>query len=81
MIGWLSTLCFSLCALPEAYSAYKTGKVGATWGLLLLWLIGEILGIIYILPKADMPILTNYITNTTMLIYIIYKKVKEKLSE
>lgn len=74
--GWLSAICFSLCALPEAYSAYRTKKVGATWGLLILWLVGEILGIIYIVPKNDFPILTNYTVNAIVLFYIIYIKLK-----
>jgi uncharacterized protein with PQ loop repeat len=79
LIGWLGSICFALCALPQAIHAYKTKSAeGITWGLLSLWFIGEILTIIYVLPKGYAPLLFNYISNIVLLSIIIYYKIQDR---
>lgn len=76
-MGWASTLCFSLCAIPQAWTSYKQKHSdGVSWGLLVLWLLGEIFATIYVLPKKDAPLLVNYAFNMMFIVVIIYYKIK-----
>lgn len=64
IFGWIGSICFAICGAPQAYMSYKTGNSnGISWGLLILWMIGECSMIIYIVPKGDMPLLFNYTGN------------------
>lgn len=48
IIGVLSTICFGICAVPQAWQAYRTKRaddINSTF--LILWTIGEIGAIIY----------------------------------
>jgi len=73
--GWLASVCFSLCSVPQAWESFKNGHSnGISWGFLLLWLIGEICAIIYVLPRRDMPLLINYIVNAFFISVIIFYK-------
>jgi len=78
LFGWLSTICFSLCALPQAYRCYKTkDATGLSSIMLALWFIGEICAIIYVLPSQNIPLLTNYVINLIILSYIIKVKLED----
>lgn len=73
--GWLSTICFSLCGAPQAYLSYRNKHSdGVSWGLLILWTLGEIFGLIYMVPKADFPIIVNYLVNLLWLSVILRYK-------
>ena len=72
--GWMTTICLTLCAVPEIYSGLKTGTVGATYGLLYLWLAGEIFGSIYTIYKKDVPLIVNYGLNSILVTIIILIK-------
>ena len=72
-IGWISSLLLVLCGVPELYRGISTGHIGASWGLVTLWLLGEILGVIYTFNKRDLPLFFNYSLNTIIVgaIFII----------
>lgn len=76
ILGWLGSVCLALCAAPQAYKCYKEkSSDGTSLGLLILWTIGEIATLIYILPKADIPLIMNYTANLFFLAVIWrYKK-------
>ena len=75
--GWLATVCFSLCGVPQAIKSIKEKHSnGVSWGLLILWLLGEIFATIYILPKRDLPLLVNYAFNTLFIVIILYYKIR-----
>ena len=78
LIGWLSTICFSLCAMPQVIRCFKN-KHGRDipWDLTIIWTLGEIFAIIYVLPIRDYPLLCNYFLNLLLLSIIIYYKVKD----
>ena len=40
-IGWIGGMCLAICAIPEV-TMPKEGYTGCSWGLLILWLIGEV---------------------------------------
>ena len=74
-IGWAGSMLFALCGLPQAIESYKQKHSnGLTWMFLLMWLWGEILTFVYVLPKMDYPLLANYAVNFVFLIVIIWFK-------
>lgn len=72
--GWTSTIFLILCSLPEIYSGLKSGHVGATYGLLYLWLAGEVTGLIYTTSQKDIPLIVNYSINSILVTAIILIK-------
>jgi uncharacterized protein with PQ loop repeat len=78
-IGWIGSLMFAVCAVPQAITSHKQGhSSGLNWLFLGLWLGGEILTTIYIWPKQDWPLLTNYFINLACLAVILYYKVRPR---
>ena len=83
LVGWIGSLMLAVCAVPQAYKSYKEGhSEGLSWGLLTLWGAGELLTLAYVLPKMDLPLIVNYLTNIlligVMVKYKLYPKIKEK---
>lgn len=76
VIGWIGSICFSICAVPQAYQSYKDKHSnGISWAFLYLWFIGEVGTIAYVLPTFNWPLLTNYACNLACLLVIFYYKV------
>lgn len=82
LIGWIGALLFSLCAVPQAYACYRSGRAdGLDWAFLMMWFWGEILTLGYVLTKDNVaPLLTNYILNLACLLIILYYKIKPRVS-
>ncbi len=77
IIGWISSFCFGLCALPQVIECYKTKTAeGINSAFLYLWLFGEITAILYVLGKhgLDLPLIVNYVLNIGFISIIIYYK-------
>jgi len=80
-IGWLGSVLFALCGLPQAIQSYKQKHSnGLTWMFLLMWFFGEVFTFAYVLPKMDYPLLANYVVNFAFLIVIIWFKLFPKRS-
>ena len=78
-IGYIGAACFALSAVPQAYKSFKEGhSKGVSWGLLILWSLGEICLLIYTLPKQDYPLIVNYVSNLILLIVILKYKFKPR---
>ena len=78
-IGWLGSILLAFCGLPQAWESYKTkSSEGLTWGFILMWFMGEIFTVIYIIPKWHWPLIFNYTANIIFLSVIIYYKIKPK---
>jgi len=61
LFGWISSIAFGICAIPQAYQSFKDGHSnGVTKGLLWLWTIGEWAGIGYAICLKETPLLFNY---------------------
>lgn len=74
LIGWLGSICFALCAAPEAYNAWIRGNAGTVSRVFLwIWLTGELLTTIYIPNKHgwDWPIMTNLSLNIFFILVIL----------
>ncbi len=79
IIGWIGSFCFAICAIPQAYMSYKDGHSrGISWGLLILWFIGEVCTLIYIAPKKHIPLIFNYLSNLLFILIILKYKVFER---
>jgi uncharacterized protein with PQ loop repeat len=76
LIGWIGAIAFATCAIPQAWQSYKTkSSDGVSWLFLILWLLGEVLTIIYVcLTTMDLILLFNYLFNLTALLIIMYYK-------
>ena len=70
----LGSVLLALCGLPEAIASYKTKKCSVGWGMLLMWLFGEILLTIFAFQTHQYVLLINYFANLTFVgIMIRYK--------
>jgi uncharacterized protein with PQ loop repeat len=78
-IGWIGSILLAFCGLPQAIESYKTkNSDGLTWGFLIMWGVGEIFTIIYILPKWHWPLIFNYTANLIFISVILYYKIKPR---
>jgi uncharacterized protein with PQ loop repeat len=78
-IGWIGSILLAFCGLPQAIESYKTkNSDGLTWGFLIMWGLGEIFTIIYIIPKWHWPLIFNYTANIIFISIIVYYKIKPK---
>ena len=77
MIGWLGSILFSLCALPQTIKTFKDGHAKSlSTGFLFLWTGGEVLTLIAVIQdKGSSYLLANYISNLVLLAIIIRYKV------
>ena len=74
-IGWAGSILLAFCGLPQAIESHRTGSSsGVTWGLILMWGLGEVLTMAYILPKMDWPLVFNYAANIVFISVIAYYK-------
>jgi hypothetical protein len=65
----------SLCGAPEAYHSWKRKDCGVSWGMLIMWGLGEILTLGYTIWKVySLPLYTNYILNLFFIGVMIYYK-------
>ncbi len=78
-IGWIGSILLAFCGLPQAIESYKTkNSNGLTWGFLIMWGVGEIFTVIYIIPKWHWPLIFNYTANIIFISIIAYYKIKPK---
>ena len=76
-LGWVGSLLLAFCGLPQAVESWRTkSSEGVTWGLLGMWCAGEVLTLMYVIPKMDLPLLFNYSANLAFLSVIIFYKAK-----
>jgi uncharacterized protein with PQ loop repeat len=78
LIGWIAAVCFAICGLPQTIKCIREKNAnGLSWGFLILWLLGEILMLTYVVIRLDTnaPMLFNYIGNLIMLGVMIYYKI------
>lgn len=79
IIGWIGSVLFAICGLPQAIQSYNEGHSdGLNWLFILPWLFGELFTLIYIIPKGDMPLIFNYVLNLIFLLVILYYKIKPR---
>lgn len=74
--GWIGALAFAFSGLPQAIHSFRyKNSYGITWGLLILWWIGEWGCLFYVLPKGQIPLICNYVGNIVFVGIITYYKI------
>tara|TARA_R110002020_G_scaffold373294_1_gene584731 strand:+ start:345 stop:587 length:243 start_codon:yes stop_codon:yes gene_type:complete len=73
-IGWLSAILLATCGIPELIKAINGNKIEAGWELLIMWFLGEVFGLIYVMPLNKTPLVLNYMFNTIVVGALIYFK-------
>lgn len=80
-IGWLGSICLAMCGFPQALKSFRTKSAGdITWGLLILWELGEFLTMFYVFNKIGVsmiswPLMVNYALNLLFVGVMIYYKI------
>lgn len=78
LIGIIGATMLALCGLPQAVKSFQDKHSdGLSWGFLLMWGIGEILVLFYVLmTSADLILITNYVVNLIIGGVIVYYKLR-----
>ena len=79
--GFTGGIMLSICSVPEAIKSYREKRCDIGWGMLLLWLFGEIGLLVYETKTMAMPRLINYLLNLIcILVLVFYKRSPKKVS-
>ncbi len=77
-VGWFGSLLLGLCALPQTVQVIQTGTAsGLSWTFLLMWFLGELFTLIYVLPTRRWPLIANYVLNLACLFVMLAVKIQE----
>ncbi len=81
IIGWLGSSLLAICAVPQVIKCFKTRSADdLAWGFLILWFLGELFTIIYLLVSDSSqnfwhwPLYLNYGLNILLVVYLLYAK-------
>lgn len=78
LIGWIGSIMFSICALPQVVYTYKAKCAKSLdWLFLWLWFWGEIFTIVYVYGTTgltQLPLLANYGFNTILVVSLLMMK-------
>lgn len=78
-IGWIGGILLAFCGLPQAYESFKTkNSDGLTWSFLIMWGVGELFTIVYVIPKWHWPLIFNYTANIIFIGIILYYKINPR---
>ena len=81
IIGWVGAFLLATCGLPQAIKSWRQKhSYGLSLWFLLMWMAGEVLVLIYVLPKWHWPLIFNYTTNIVFVTIILYYKLWPKVS-
>ena len=78
IIGYIGGGLLAVCGLPEAYRTLRDRKCHIGWAFLLMWFFGEVFMLVYSIELNDRPLLINYSTNITILLPMVFYKIKNK---
>jgi uncharacterized protein with PQ loop repeat len=81
--GWVYSLAFALSGLPQMFKSIREGHSrGVADGTMLLWMMGELGGLIYGIGLMQWPIIFNCLLNTIfvgiIVMYRLFPRVKEE---
>jgi uncharacterized protein with PQ loop repeat len=79
IVGWLGSILFAACGLPQAIECYRTGHArGLAWPFLIMWFLGEVFTLAYIIPNPNWPLIFNYTINLVFLVVILRYKFRPR---
>lgn len=73
--GLVGSILLGICSVPELIRTVQDGTCHVGWGMLLIWLLGELLTFIHVFKKhKDMYLLMNYSLNIIIVsVMVVYK--------
>ena len=74
LIGWLSSFFLIICGMPLARQSYKAKRTDINAYFLGMWFAGEVLGLLYVLSKGDIILISNYLINGCSCGIVLYYK-------
>ena len=81
-MGWLGGALLAACGLPQAIKSYRQKhSYGLSIWFLLMWLLGEVFVLIYVLPKWHWPLIFNYSANIVLVLIILYYKLRPSAAD
>lgn len=79
-IGWISSVALAICAIPQGILVWRNKNADGMSAIsVLLWLLGEITGIIYAISIVSYPLIFNYTIGLTVVAIINYYKFKDDI--
>lgn len=73
--GMMGGTLLAVCGFPQMVKTIRVGRADdLAWSFLLMWGIGEIFMLAYILPKGDWILILNYFVNFLFLLPIVFYK-------
>jgi len=81
VIGWIGSVAFAICGLPQAWECYKNKSAqGINPTFVGLWLIGEVAYVVSVLMKFGWVswMMFNYIANLFSIAVIVFYLLKDK---
>lgn len=78
ILGYLGAILLAVCGVPQLLKCWKDKHAdGLSWGLIILWLTGEIVTIAYLFLAGIMtaPLALNYGCNVLIVMAILYYKI------
>jgi len=77
--GWTYSGAFALSALPQTMRSRREGHSrGVADGTLILWLLGEVAGLVYGFGLMQLPIIINCLINTIFVSIIVWYRLKPR---
>lgn len=73
----IGSVLLALCGLPEALRCIKLKRCDIGYGMLLMWLLGEICLVKFSFNTEQHILLINYLTNILFIGIMIYYKIKK----
>jgi uncharacterized protein with PQ loop repeat len=81
LLGWIGSILLACCGIPQALLAFKQKHSdGVSWGMCLMWYIGEWCVLIYMFRSANWPLIFNFIMNIVTISIVIWYKIYPKRS-
>jgi len=81
IIGWIGSIAFALCGLPQAWECYRNRSArGISPVFILLWLVGEVCYVVSVLIKFGWVgwMMFNYLANIGAIAVITYYLFKDR---
>lgn len=77
--GWVYSLAFALSGMPQMFKSIEDGhSKGVADGTLILWMLGEISGLVYGVGLMQWPIIFNCLLNTIFVGIIVYYRLRPR---
>jgi hypothetical protein len=71
IIGTLSSILLMLCSIPAVLDTMRRGYCRMNIWFVTIWMIGEILGLVYVSTLANWPLILNYGWNSLATFYLL----------